>query len=153
MTKIVLIFLLAASLFSCAPAEITEVIVFPIILRAEAVRGDVRNRAGGYATVTGYSNEQTKFSVLVSDLIPKSSHAGQIRYGECEEKSSKIFMPLNPLQGDEFGDGHVDTEIPTKKFAANKAKKEPLIILYFQRGETDPKGIGDPIVCGDIKYR
>ncbi len=155
MQKIRLILIVAVSFVACTPIEIpiTEVVVFPIILRAEAVRGELRNKAGGYATVTGYSNDRTKISVVISDLIPRSAHAGQIRYGECEEKQSKIFIPLNPLQADQFGDGRVDTELPTKKFEANKAKKEPLIILYFQRGENDPKGIGDPIVCGDIKYR
>ena len=155
MQKIMLILIFVASLISCTPIEvpITEVTIFPIILRAESVKGDVRNKAGGYATVTGYSNNITRISVLISDLAPKSFHAGQIRYGECEEKSTKTFIALNPLQADEFGDGRSDTDLPTRKFDANKAKKESLIILYFQRGETDSKGIGDPIVCGDIKYR
>ncbi len=155
MKKLPIILMFLISFVACTPipVEITEVVVFPVVLRAEAVRGDVGNKAGGYILVKGYSNEKTKVSVTIADLAPKSVHAGQIRYGECDDKTTKTFLPLSTLQANEYGDGFAETEIPTKKFDANKAKKEPLIVLYFQRGETDPKGIGDPIVCGDLKYR
>jgi hypothetical protein len=156
MQKIIFMLMLSISFVACTKIEVpvTELVIFPIILRAEAVSGEVRNRAGGYATVTGYSNDITKISVVISELVPKSIHAGQIRYGECEEKQTKIFIPLNSIQADEFGVGRSETELPTKKFDANRAKKQPLIILYFQRGQNDPKGnIGDPIVCGDLQYR
>jgi hypothetical protein len=155
MQKLTIILMFCISFVACTPIEIpiTEVVIFPVVLRAEAVRGDVGNKAGGYTLVTGYSNEKTKISVTIADLAPKSVHAGQIRYGECDDKSTKTFLPLSTLQANEYGDGFAETSIPTKKFDANKAKKEPLIVLYFQRGETDLKGIGDPIVCGDLKYR
>jgi hypothetical protein len=151
LTLLGLVLLLSA----CTPIEvpIKQTTNFPIFLRTEATRGDDRNKAGGFATVTSYSNDKTTISVAVTSLVPKSFHAGQIRYGECDEKLTKVFLALNPMQADEYGDGTANTELPTKKFDANKAKKEQLIILYFQRGETDPKGIGDAIVCGDIKYR
>jgi hypothetical protein len=155
MQKLPIILLGCISFVACTPipVEIVEVVVFPVVLRAEAVRGDIGNKAGGYTVVRGYSNDRTKIAVTIADLVPKSVHAGQIRYGECDDKTTKTFLPLSTLQANEYGDGFAETEIPTKKFDANKAKKEPLIVLYFQRGETDPKGIGDPIVCGDLKYR
>jgi hypothetical protein len=99
------------------------------------------------------NKDNTKFSVLISDLVPKSVHSGQIRVGECNDKSDKFFAQLNSIQADEFGDGQVETILPTKKFDANKAKQQNLFIVYYQRGEGDPKGTGDPIVCGDLRYR
>jgi hypothetical protein len=159
MQKIMLILTFCVSFVACTPIviPITEVVNFPIILRTEAIKGEARNnnRAAGFVFVKVYSDnkENTKFSVLISDLVPKSIHSGQIRVGECNDKSDKFFAQLNSIQADEFGDGEVETTLPTKKFDANKAKQQNLFIVYYQRGEGDPKGTGDPIVCGDLKYR
>lgn len=161
MKKIMFILILCAPFIftGCTPivVPITEVVNFPIVLRTEAIKGEIKNnnRAAGFVFVRVYSDnkENTKFSVLISDLIPKSVHAGQIRVGECEDKTDKVFSALNSIQADEFGDGQSETLLPTKKFDANKAKQQNLFIVYYQRGEGDPKGTGDPIVCGDLKYR
>jgi hypothetical protein len=159
MQKIVLLLMFCISFISCTKiiVPVTELVNFPIILRTESIKGETRNnnRAAGYVSVKVYSDDKdnTKFSVLISDLVPKSVHAGVIRVGECVDKTDKIFSPLNSLQADEFGDGLTETLLASKKFDANKAKKQDLFIVYYQRGEGDPKGLGDPIVCGDLKYR
>jgi hypothetical protein len=159
MQKIMLILIFCISFVGCTPivVPVTELVNFPIVLRTEAIKGETKNnnRAAGFVFVRVYSDnkENTKFSVLISDLAPKSIHSGQIRVGECNDKSDKFFAQLNSIQADEFGDGQNETLLPTKKFDANKAKQQNLFIVYYQRSEGDPKGTGDPIVCGDLKYR
>ena len=155
MQKILIASLLYIFLVSCTPIEvpITEVTSFPIFLRTDASQTASRNQANGFAFITGYSNEQTKITVTLIGLVPKSVHAGQIRYGECVDPNLKVLVPLNQIQANEYGDGRVDTFIPTKKFEENRTKGLKLTIVYLQRSETDPKTSGDPIVCGDFKYR
>jgi hypothetical protein len=159
MKKIMLALLFCTSFIGCTPivVPVTELVNFPIVLRTEAIKGETKNnnKAAGFVFVKVYSDnkDNTRFSVLISDLVPKSVHAGQIRVGECEDKTDKVFSPLNSIQADEFGDGQTETLLPSKKFDANKAKQQNLFIVYYQRGEGDPKGTGDPIVCGDLKYR
>ncbi len=108
---------------------------------------------GGYAEITKFSDGKSQILVRLGNLPAESVRAGSIVYGDCDKYTNTALSKLEPLRSDRDGVGSALTTLDTDKLSTTITTKASLAIIYYQRGETDTKGIGDPITCGDFVYR
>ena len=144
---------LFATLTACAPTMLRTSPQFVPIMPIGRFENKKLSSVGGYAEIIPYSDGKSRITVRLGNLPAESVRAGSIAYGDCEKYSNTALSKLEPIRADREGVGTVLSVIETDKLSTTINTKAPLAILYYQRGETDTKGIGEAIACGEFIYR
>ena len=144
---------LFGALTACAPTALRNSPQFVPIVPIGRFENKKPSSVGGYAEIIPYNDGKSRITVRLGNLPAETVRAGSIVYGNCDKYSNTALSKLEPLRADREGVGMVLSVVETDKFATTENTKAPLAILYYQRGETDTKGIGDPIACGEFIYR
>lgn len=144
---------LFGALTACAPSALRNSPQFIPIVPIGRFENKKPSSVGGYAEITPYSDGKSRVAVRLGNLPPETVRAGSIVYGNCDKYSNTALSKLEPLRSDREGVGVTLSLVDTDKLSTTLNTKASLAILYYQRGETDTNGIGDPISCGEFIYR
>ncbi len=144
---------LFAGLTACAPMALRNSPQFIPIVPIGRFESKKPSAVGGYAEITPYSDGKSRIAVRLGNLPPETVRAGSIVYGNCDKYSNTALSKLEPIRSDREGVGSALSIVDTDKLSTTINTKASLAILYYQRGETDTNGIGDPITCGEFVYR
>jgi hypothetical protein len=143
---------LALSFVSCAPSALRNTPQFVPMVPI----GRVNNKpseVGGYAEIQPFSDGKSRITVKLGNLPADTVRAGSIVYGNCDKYTNTALTKLEPIRAERDGVGASLSLIDTDKLSATVNTKASLAILYYQRGESDSNGIGDPVTCGEFQYR
>lgn len=144
---------LFTALTACAPTALRNSPQFVPIVPIGRFENKKPSSVGGYAEITPFNDGKSRITVRLGNLPPDTVRAGSIVYGNCDKYSNTALSKLEPLRSDREGVGVTLSVVDTDKLSTTINTKASLSILYYQRGETDTNGIGDPISCGDFIYR
>jgi hypothetical protein len=144
---------LTGTLSACAPSALNTRPQFIPIVPIGRFENKKPSSVGGYAEITPFTDGKSRVSVKLGNLPPETVRAGSIVYGNCDKYTNTALTKLEPIRADRDGVGASLTVVDTDKLSTTVNTKASLAILYYQRGETDSNGIGDPITCGDFIYR
>ena len=144
---------LMGAVTACAPSALRDSPQFVPIVPIGRFENKKPSSVGGYAEITPYSDGKSRIVVRLGNLPSETVRAGSIVYGNCDKYSNTALSKLEPIRSDRTGVGGVLSIVETDKLATTLNTKASLAILYYQRGETDTNGIGDPITCGEFVYR
>ena len=147
------LFALFGTMTACVPTALRDPGQFVPIVPIGRFENKKLSSVGGYAEIFPYSDGKSRIRVRLGNLPAESVRAGSIVYGDCEGYSNTALSKLEPIRADREGVGTVLSVIETDKLSTTINTKAPLAILYYQRGETDTKGIGEAIACGEFIYR
>ena len=144
---------LFGTLTACAPTALRSSPQFVPIVPIGRLENKKPSSVGGYAEITPYSDGKSRITVRLGNLPAETVRAGSIVYGNCDKYTNTALNKLEPIRSDREGVGTALSIIDTDKLSTTSTTKASLAILYYQRGETDTNGIGDPIACGEFVYR
>jgi hypothetical protein len=144
---------LFGTLTSCAPSALRNSPQFIPIVPIGRFESRKPSTVGGYAEITPFSDGKSRVAVRLGNLPPETVRAGSIVYGNCDKYTNTALSKLEPIRADREGVGGALSLVDTDKLSTTINTKASLAILYYQRGETDSSGIGDPITCGEFVYR
>ncbi len=144
---------LMAVFVSCAPTALRNSPQFVPMVPIGRFENKKPSSVGGYAEITPFSDGKSRIVVKLGNLPPDTVRAGSIVYGNCDKYTNTALSKLEPVKSDREGVGISQSSVDSDKLSATTNTKASLAILYYQRGETDSNGIGDPITCGEFTYR
>jgi hypothetical protein len=151
--SIAVILVALPSLTACAPTALRNAAQFIPIVPVGRFENKKPSSVGGYAEIIPYSDGKSRITVKLGNMPSETTRAGSIVYGNCDKYTNTALTKLEPIRSDRDGVGLTQSLVDTDKLSTTANTKASLAILYYQRSETDPNGIGDPITCGDFVYR